>query len=359
MRRVILFIILMLGGSNAFSQQKLIFQPSTWNFGQIQEADGVVSYLFEGKNISNKPVILLNVVTTCGCTVPKFSKKPILPGEKTTIKVAFDPKGRGGVFSKELGVYSVQREKLATLTVRGDVVPRPKSLEEAFPIDTECGLRLSGTLCSFGYLYRGVPFRSSIRCVNTSSKPLRLSLLKEEGGQTIQVSAPEYLAAGEQGIIHFSSSIANTSPHYGTQTAAWEVVVNEKKTGVLLVGHGIAVDAPRDFAGKPQPRMLLSENIVKFGSVKRNDKVLKQVCTLKNEGEGTLFLRKVEHHPAIGVSLKEGQQVEKGEEIRFTIEFHPQKADEELFSHRVILITNDLQRPMRNIRVTAIVEEDE
>ena len=111
-----------------------------------------MSHTFTGENRGNTPVVILDVVTTCGCTVPQFTKRPIRPGEKTTVKVTFDPANRPGAFTKELGVYSSERKKVATLTIRGNVTPRMKSTEELYPVDAGGGLRLSTTLNAFSYI---------------------------------------------------------------------------------------------------------------------------------------------------------------------------------------------------------------
>ena len=142
MRKIsISFILLLLCSTIAYAQDGLVFEPAVWDFGEIREADGPVSHTFTGENRSGKPLVILDVVTSCGCTVPRFSKQPILSGGKTEITVTYDPTNRPGVFSKELTVYSSDRKKIATLTVHGTVTPRPKSIEELYPIDAGGGLR--------------------------------------------------------------------------------------------------------------------------------------------------------------------------------------------------------------------------
>ena len=105
-RRHILLTLLALCAFATAAQAQLVFTPDTWDFGTIRETDGRVSHTFTGENRGNTPVVILDVVTTCGCTVPQFTKRPIRPGEKTTVKVTFDPANRPGAFTKELGVYS-------------------------------------------------------------------------------------------------------------------------------------------------------------------------------------------------------------------------------------------------------------
>ena len=175
-RRHILLTLLALCAFATAAQAQLVFTPDTWDFGTIRETDGRVSHTFTGENRSNTPVVILDVVTTCGCTVPQFTKRPIRPGEKTTVKVTFDPANRPGAFTKELGVYSSERKKVATLTIRGNVTPRMKSTEELYPVDAGGGLRLSTTLNAFSYIRPGQQVQSAIGYANTSGKTIRLEL---------------------------------------------------------------------------------------------------------------------------------------------------------------------------------------
>ena len=99
----------MLLGAVSGVRAQLVFDPDRHDFGSIREADGAVTCTFTGVNRGTKPVVLLDVVTSCGCTVPEYSRKPVLPGASTRIVVTYDPANRPGRFSKELAVYSSRR----------------------------------------------------------------------------------------------------------------------------------------------------------------------------------------------------------------------------------------------------------
>ncbi len=177
-RRHISLIILALCALAAPAHAQLIFTPDSWDFGTISETDGRVSHTFTGENRSDKPVVILDVVTTCGCTVPDFSKKPILPGEKTQITVTYDPANRPGSFTKELWVYSSEKRKIATLTVQGSVIPRQKTVEELYPVDAGGGLRLASTLNAFSYIYPGRQVQAAIGYAKFSGIPYGVGLIK-------------------------------------------------------------------------------------------------------------------------------------------------------------------------------------
>ena len=60
----------------------------------------VVSTTFTLTNKGEKPVSIVKTSSSCGCTIPKFSKDAIKQGKSGTIELQFNSKGRMGAFSK-------------------------------------------------------------------------------------------------------------------------------------------------------------------------------------------------------------------------------------------------------------------
>lgn len=100
------------------------FPKRVHDFGIIKEEKGLVSTTFEVVNTGNKPLIIIDVAVSCGCTSREFPKKPIKPGKSGKIKVSFNPDGRPGAFKKDLKVRTNGREKRTTLFIEGTVVPK-------------------------------------------------------------------------------------------------------------------------------------------------------------------------------------------------------------------------------------------
>lgn len=336
---------------------QLVFDPDVHDFGTIRETDGRVSHTFTGVNRGDSPLVLLDVVTSCGCTVPEFSRRPVLPGASTRITVTFDPANRPGVFAKELAVYSSEREKIATLAIRGNVVPRTRSLEELYPVDAGGGLRLSNTLCAFTYVYQGRRASASIEYANTSDRTLALDLRPLRRSGLLEVVAPERIAPGERGAITLSYLIPDEAPRYGTLDDALEVSVDNRGNGTLLTAHGIAVDAPAALDGKTAPKCQLSENMLKFGAVKRSGRPVRRQFTLTNEGDGELIVRAVESGGRIAASLRAGRRIAPGASIPVEVTLDPARLDYGVMTDRLLVVTNDPQRPMRRLRVTAVIEQ--
>ena len=102
------------------------FAEKTFDFGIIKEDNGPVSTSFEVTNTGNKPLLILDVTVSCGCTSRQFTTRPIPPGQKGEIRVTYDPAGRPGAFRKDLKVRTNGRERRTTLFIEGTTIPSHK-----------------------------------------------------------------------------------------------------------------------------------------------------------------------------------------------------------------------------------------
>ena len=93
---------------------------SAYNFGTATEGEKV-NYNYRFKNIGNKPLIIVNTVASCGCTVTEKPEKPILPGETASIKVIFNSKGKVGHNNKTITVTSNANPAFPPLLLTGEV----------------------------------------------------------------------------------------------------------------------------------------------------------------------------------------------------------------------------------------------
>jgi len=100
------------------------FTAHSHDFGTIKEANGPVSCTFEFTNTGDKPLLILDVTASCGCTRPEYPSKPIKPGKKGKIKVTYSPIGRPGAFKKTVKVKTNGKERTITLRIEGTVIPK-------------------------------------------------------------------------------------------------------------------------------------------------------------------------------------------------------------------------------------------
>src|SRR5687767_14700492 len=80
--------------STAAVTETLQMKETGYDFGKIPQGKPVY-HSFELMNISDKPVSIINVQTSCGCTTPEWSKEPIAPGASTQVKVGFNAASEG------------------------------------------------------------------------------------------------------------------------------------------------------------------------------------------------------------------------------------------------------------------------
>lgn len=105
----------------------LVFEQLTVDYGEIEKgSDPYRKFIFE--NVSKEPVAIKSAKGSCGCTVPEYPKEPIMPGEKSEVKVRYDTQ-RIGSFGKTVTLTTTNDEKI-TLKIKGKVF---KSEDKSVP----------------------------------------------------------------------------------------------------------------------------------------------------------------------------------------------------------------------------------
>jgi hypothetical protein len=103
---------------------KIEFEKLVHDYGQIeQHADGNAEFKF--RNVGSEPLILSNVSASCGCTVPAWTRDPIMPGESGSITVRYNT-GIIGHIGRAVTVHSnsVDGTERITLRISGNVNPK-------------------------------------------------------------------------------------------------------------------------------------------------------------------------------------------------------------------------------------------
>lgn len=81
------------------------FDSDRHDFGVIKATDKV-THVYTFTNTGKQPLKIESVTASCGCTIPKWPKKPIAPGEQGEIKIIFSAAGKRGPQHKVVNVMA-------------------------------------------------------------------------------------------------------------------------------------------------------------------------------------------------------------------------------------------------------------
>lgn len=120
------FLMLLFVGVLGFAVQaqektaKIEFKQQVIDYGEISKgSDGV--RVFEFTNTGDVPLVISNVRSSCGCTIPKKPKDPIAPGATGEIEVKYDT-NRVGPIRKTITVESNANTPTVAVKIKGKVL---------------------------------------------------------------------------------------------------------------------------------------------------------------------------------------------------------------------------------------------
>ncbi len=93
MQKIIALILFTLFSNISFSQSaKIEFsaKENTIDYGKVRKASDSGVRVFEFTNTGDAPLIITNVLSTCGCLIPSKPEAPIQPGKKGKIEVKYN-----------------------------------------------------------------------------------------------------------------------------------------------------------------------------------------------------------------------------------------------------------------------------
>jgi len=120
------FLMLLFVGVLGFAVQaqektaKIEFKQQVIDYGEIAKgSDGV--RVFEFTNTGDVPLVISNVHSSCGCTIPKKPEAPIAPGATGTIEVKYDTNNVGPI-RKTITVQSNAETPTVAVKIKGKVL---------------------------------------------------------------------------------------------------------------------------------------------------------------------------------------------------------------------------------------------
>ena len=105
---------------------QISFSEDTHDFGDIEQGTKV-SHTFEFENAGTEPLILSNVLTTCGCTATDWPREPVAPGDGGKIEVSFNSAGKMGKQNKVITVVSNAVNAQERVKIITNVLPKKEA----------------------------------------------------------------------------------------------------------------------------------------------------------------------------------------------------------------------------------------
>ncbi len=118
-------------GKTNSSLPEIKFDEEVFDFGKLTQGE-VVSHDFNFKNIGNNNLIITGASGSCGCTVPKWPKEPILPGKKGKLNVVFTSEGKKGIQEKTITIATNCEPATRIIRIKADVIVAESVKEPGF-----------------------------------------------------------------------------------------------------------------------------------------------------------------------------------------------------------------------------------
>lgn len=101
------------------------FDKSVVDLGKINEGDSLFhTYRFVNKG--NMPLVISSVNASCGCTTPKWTQEPVLPGGSGEISVKFNSKNKEGKLRKTVSIYANTNPQQNEVAFNVEVIKKEK-----------------------------------------------------------------------------------------------------------------------------------------------------------------------------------------------------------------------------------------
>jgi len=338
-------LILMLAGilttGNAQTiTPKISFEKVVHDFGKIKEESGRVTCKFTFVNTGQNDLLIDTVRATCGCTAPNWTRRPIPPGGTGFVAATYNPAGRPSAFSKYLYVTSNSNPASTKLTITGEVLAKPRTIEDDYRYAMGA-LRLKANHLAFGNVANTTKKDYQLEVVNNSDKDIELAFELVPKHMEIEFK-PSVLKAHETGLIiaKYDASMKND---WGMLIDRVNVKVdgNSDRNFRLVISANIVEDfsvlSAEEKANAPIVKVDNPE--VNFGKLKQNEK-FEHAFVLTNMGNSQLFIRKIKASCGCTAVQPEKKEIAPGESVNITTIFNSagKRGNQ---NKNVTIITND------------------
>lgn len=329
----------------------ITFDDLVHDFGTFPEEQGNATHTFTFTNKAEKPVQLVLVKASCGCTTPTWTQEPVAPGETGIIQATYNAAHRPGPFEKFITVRVQESDpakaQTVILTIRGNVTPRVKTMADYYPFQAGM-LRFGTNHLTFGRVYSDATAQGTFKIFNPSDKPVSIN----------SIATPPHVALGiQQAVIQPNDSLLIPVTYDASKLDAWDFVhhsvyistddpTQAQKSFYVsaIIQENFGEMTEEDFAKAPAVAFDTQQH--NFGTIQQGD-VVTHEFKFRNEGQEELVVRMVKASCGCTAGEPTKEVLAPGEEASIKVTFNStgKRGPQNL---TVTMVVND-PHPGRNV----------
>lgn len=355
MHRIFVTLIFIFSVTCCFSQRYssyIKFDSKQKDIGTIHEEKGVVKVEYKFTNTGTKPLIINQVKTPTIRIKAEWIKKPILPKKSGIITVFYNPQREKGSFSRTLTILSNAKNNITIIKIRGNVIPRPLTLEEQFPmVHDQLRFRKEGPRLYFNNIKNTEKKSDTLYFINYSDNNVTITF-KEEPKFISLSCVPQVLKPKQRGkiIVEFD---ARKTKAYGHSYERIPLGIN----GNYDFKNEIAINAliDEDFSKLTEeqinngPKVKFTHTKYNFGNLEHGKNITHKYF-FQNIGKSDLIVRKIKAGCGCTPYMANKRYIKPGEKsfIEVTFKSKGRRGRQHKF---ITFITNDPVNPTIKLEI--------
>jgi hypothetical protein len=331
-------------------ERTLIWERKVIDIGSVMEENGEVITAFFFLNKADFPIFIEEVITECGCTTADYTTDTLSQDKIGSVKISYDPRGRGGSFSKWVIVKTNINTDGDSLLLKGISVPYPEDITGYYS-EKAGNLGFNATTINLGKVFTNEPKVKQVDFYNYNNYPIILNEVKTLVPDHIQLKfIPAIVPARSRGVVELSYD-ASKKGDLGFFEENIEIVLigrYEPVIPITLMATVYEYFAPvRKSEVENIPKLSLSEMEVNLRSIDEN-KPVSQSITLSNSGGDLLNIRKVVTNCDCLTFYLEKEDLRQDEEAELTFTFNP-KGRRGIDHKTLTIFSNDPLNPVKTV----------
>lgn len=342
--------------NSSYAQEKLgnglEIDKMVHNFGDIMLDSGPVSCEFTLTNKGDKPAVIYNVISSCGCTDVEWTKEPIKPGASGKISATYSNDEGPYPFDKSLTLYLSDVKKPIVLKLRGISREKMRPLSELYPIHRG-PMGMKEEMINCGNLEQGRDKSETVMIANTSSNPIKVEF-KNVSENLIVTVRPNPIPA--ESTAELTATVSASRENWG-RNEYWAVpIVDGKEYGKI----GFRAFTKENFDELSEEERMqgsmprFETSTYSFGKVKTGTQIHASY-KMKNEGKSCFCVYKVDVDSCC-YSHSDIPAADPGEEISFRVHLDTKDLPKGECLKIVTLTTNSPLRPIVNLFISGTIE---